>query len=171
MKDASLVQLGHATWQTPRHGDFARYVEELTGGQASVTLDEPGRVPRLSERTASVASAPSRRPFPAPAKAHSASDGSGEFADMGHAIGKVLSAIRWGLLLITLIQIGLFMVLSLGSVVGVGASLLGWWLVGRLKQAMEGMRASGPSPDNALAKIRSELQARVHAQRGAERRP
>ena len=58
MSDILLFQRTRRDWDTPRNGDFAQYVERLTGGQAVLTLDEPGRVPGFAERAARRAALP-----------------------------------------------------------------------------------------------------------------
>ena len=173
MKDAALVQVGIAAWQTPRNGDFARYVEQLTGGRARVTLDEPGRVRRMSERTAALASPSSTAarvlaqmpPGPA-AEMGTASDA----AAMRGSVASVLAKMRWGLMLLTLVQLGFLAILSLGSFVGVGASLVLWWLLGRVTQVVHGVGASQNRSSEVLAEARRELLSRAAEQRKKERR-
>lgn len=175
MKDAVLAQLGSAAWQTPRHGDFARYVEQLTGGQARVTLDEPGRVPRFSERTAQLprvdvqASRGGDLKWTPPGTSDVASaDALSEFTAIRSSVSTVLGAVRWGFFLLTVVQLGLLIVLSLGSAIGVGASLVVWWLVGRVKSLIDS--AGGGSREAALTKVRRELQARADETKTRERR-
>lgn len=174
MKDASLVQVGHATFQTPRNGDFALYVEQLTGGQAQLTLDEPGRVQRLSERTAKAFPVQARggRALAAagPAGPALATDAPSEFAALGQSVRRVLGVIRWSLLLAAVVQVGFLIVLSLGSFIGLGASLLVWWLLGRVMRLMDGVGTRSSSQGSTLAQIRSELQARAAGQSRPERR-
>ncbi len=185
MKDAVLVQLGITAWQTPRHGDFARYVEQLTGGQARVTLDEPGRVPRFSERAAHGPrmdgnaarvgrhqAAPARVPDAAAGSASGDDSGAapGEFTAVRSSVSTVLGAFRWGLFLITVVQLGLLIVLSLGSIVGFGASLLVWWLVGRVKSWVDSAGSETGSREATLAKLRRELKARADENRLQEPR-
>lgn len=169
MKDAALVQLGSAAWQTPRNGDFADYVERLTGGQAHVTLDEPGRVWRWSERT-SLARTASGVPVLAdtdgePQRADAPVVLSGDAAAARGAAARVIGKIRWGLMLLTLLQIGLLVVVGVGTIVGVGISALLWWVFGRAKGLVEGGSAIPAKQSEALAQARRELVARAAEKR------
>lgn len=165
MKEAALEQVGASDWQTPHNGDFARYVEELTGGQAQVTLDEPGRVRRASERlgvplaqAGDVARHDVRLPATAAGAAVRASA-----ADMRTAASAVLDKVRLGLLLLTAVQIVLLAIFSLGSLVGVAVSLFFWWLVGRAKQLLREAGAVRQRQIEAVADAR-----RHGAERSAE---
>lgn len=135
-------------WDTPKDGDFARYVERLSAPRAAATLDEPGRVPHASEmikahrprvdaRAASAAPEPAQPPLAA-----------------------VLRILLPGLvLLIVLAQV--FSVLSggIGVLLLVVLLAVGGWALSRWWRAfVKGARGSKTGAA-ALASLQRELQA------------
>ena len=91
-------------------------------------------------------------------------------AAMRGSVASVLAKMRWGLMLLTLVQLGFLAILSLGSFVGVGASLVLWWLLGRVTQVVHGVGASQNRSSEVLAEARRELLSRAAEQRKKERR-
>lgn len=165
MKEAALIPVGIAAWQTPRNGDFARYVEQLTGGQAHVTLDEPGRVARWSESRRPPATTsdsvlqtlaqPQQRAGQQvlPATQRTQRDTS-DVQAARKAVSLVAGKVQWGVFLLVLLQVIVLVIFSKGSVTGVVMTGLVWWLVGRVKRLLDGAGTS--QNPKAAAKMQAQ---------------
>lgn len=135
-----------AEWDAPKNGDFARYVERLTAAHAVTLPEEPGRVPHVGERMA--------RTQPVGADTHLP-----DLQALKVPTVAILSSVQLGLFLLAVAQLALLALAGLGSVFGVTAAVVAWWLVGRWKAVLRGPRQPAGLPKSSLVALQRELQA------------
>ncbi|AVO42190.1 hypothetical protein C6571_13645 [Simplicispira suum] len=71
----------------------------------------------------------------------------------------ILSSVQLGLFLLAVAQLALLALAGLGSVFGVTAAVVAWWLVGRWKAVLRGPRQPAGLPKSSLVALQRELQA------------
>lgn len=133
-------------WDAPKDGDFARYVDRLTAAHVVALPEEPGRVPHVGEMMAR-------------AKPVAVDKGGPGLQALKAPTVAILSSVQLGFFLLAVAQLVLLALAGLGSLFGVAAAAVAWWLVGRWKGVLRGPRPSGTSPKNSLIALRRELQA------------